>query len=74
MADHLAAPSPLEEHRKLSVLAGDWNGEETVFDMKIQFSSDVHGPNEVLSGVYRRAPSNPLSLRSLRKYSKSCPS
>ena len=31
MADHLAAPSPLEEHRKLSVFAGEWNGEETVF-------------------------------------------
>ena len=31
MADHLAAPSPLEEHRKLAVFAGEWNGEETVF-------------------------------------------
>jgi hypothetical protein len=31
MADHLAAPSPLDEHRKLSVFAGEWNGEETVF-------------------------------------------
>ena len=31
MADHLDAPSPLEEHRKLSVFAGEWDGEETVF-------------------------------------------
>ena len=28
MADHLAAPTPLEEHRKLAVFAGEWNGEE----------------------------------------------
>ena len=31
MADHLDAPSPLEEHRKLSVFAGEWDGEEMVF-------------------------------------------
>jgi hypothetical protein len=31
MADHLAAPSPLEEHRKLAVFAGEWAGEEMVF-------------------------------------------
>ena len=30
-ADHLAAPAPLEEHRKLAVFAGEWTGEETVF-------------------------------------------
>ena len=29
--DHLAAPTPLEEHRKLAVFAGEWTGEETVF-------------------------------------------
>ena len=29
--DHLAAPSPLEEHRRLKVLAGDWSGEETIY-------------------------------------------
>ena len=29
--NHLAAPTPLEEHRKLAVFAGEWNGEETVF-------------------------------------------
>jgi Protein of unknown function (DUF1579) len=29
--DHLAAPPPLEEHRKLAVFAGEWNGDETVF-------------------------------------------
>src|SRR3979411_3532030 len=27
-ADHLAAPMPLEEHRKLAAFAGEWNGEE----------------------------------------------
>ena len=26
-----AAPSPLEEHRKLAVFAGEWNGEEMVY-------------------------------------------
>src|SRR6202140_5108410 len=30
-ADHLAAPTPLQEHRKLAVFAGEWTGEETVF-------------------------------------------
>jgi len=29
--DHLAAPSPLPEHKKLAVFAGEWNGEETVY-------------------------------------------
>src|SRR6185437_8284805 len=29
--DHLAAPAPLEEHRKLAVFAGRWSGEETVY-------------------------------------------
>ena len=24
--DHLAAPSPLPEHNKLSVFAGEWSG------------------------------------------------
>ena len=28
--DRLAAPSPLPEHHKLAVFAGEWNGEETV--------------------------------------------
>ncbi|MGH6715849.1 MAG: DUF1579 family protein, partial [Bradyrhizobium sp.] len=28
--DHLAAPTPLDEHRRLKVLAGEWNGEEVV--------------------------------------------
>jgi hypothetical protein len=28
--DHLAAPTPLEEHRKLKVFAGEWAGEEMV--------------------------------------------
>jgi hypothetical protein len=31
MADHLAAPTPLEEHRKLAAFAGEWVGEETVY-------------------------------------------
>lgn len=30
MADHLDAPSPLEEHRRLAVFAGEWSGEEVV--------------------------------------------
>jgi len=29
--DHLAAPSPLPEHAKLSVFAGEWSGEEMVY-------------------------------------------
>ena len=29
--DHLAAPSPLPEHQRLQVLAGEWNGEEMVY-------------------------------------------
>src|SRR5882724_7786194 len=28
--DRLAAPTPLEEHRKLAALAGEWNGKEMV--------------------------------------------
>src|ERR1700740_491634 len=31
MADHLDAPTPLEEHRKLAVFAGEWSGEEMVY-------------------------------------------
>ena len=30
-ADRLAAPAPLDEHRRLAVFAGEWAGEETVF-------------------------------------------
>src|SRR5712671_950678 len=30
-SDHLAAPTPLDEHRKLSVFAGEWDGEEMVY-------------------------------------------
>jgi len=29
--DHLAAPVPTAEHRRLHAFAGEWNGEETVF-------------------------------------------
>ncbi|MCA6108765.1 DUF1579 family protein [Bradyrhizobium cenepequi] len=29
--DHLAAPSPLPEHKKLGVFAGEWAGEEVVY-------------------------------------------
>ena len=29
--DHLAAPSPLPEHNRLSVFAGEWSGEEMVY-------------------------------------------
>jgi uncharacterized protein DUF1579 len=29
--DHLAAPSPLPEHARLSVFAGEWSGEEMVY-------------------------------------------
>src|SRR6201988_5459138 len=29
--DHLAAPSPLPEHKKLEVFAGEWSGEEMVY-------------------------------------------
>ena len=31
MADRLTAPTALEEHRKLSVFAGEWSGEETIY-------------------------------------------
>jgi hypothetical protein len=27
-ANHLAAPAPLEEHRKLALFAGKWAGED----------------------------------------------
>jgi hypothetical protein len=30
MADRLAAPTPLEEHRRLAVFAGEWAGDEMV--------------------------------------------
>jgi hypothetical protein len=30
-ADHLAAPTPLEEHRRLAAFAGEWIGEEMVY-------------------------------------------
>ena len=29
--DHLAAPSPLPEHQRLGVFAGEWSGEEMVY-------------------------------------------
>ena len=29
--DHLAAPAPLEEHRKLAAFAGEWSGDEMVY-------------------------------------------
>ena len=29
--DHLAAPTPLDEHRRLAVFAGEWAGEEMVY-------------------------------------------
>ncbi len=29
--DHLAAPAPLEEHRRLAAFAGEWTGEEMVY-------------------------------------------
>ena len=29
--DHLAAPTPLDEHRRLQVFAGEWDGEEMVY-------------------------------------------
>ena len=29
--NHLAAPTPLEEHRKLAAFAGEWSGEEMVY-------------------------------------------
>ena len=29
--NHLAAPTALEEHRKLAVFAGEWAGDEVVF-------------------------------------------
>ena len=29
--DHLAAPTPLPEHKKLEVFAGEWAGEEMVY-------------------------------------------
>jgi len=31
MPDHLDAPAPLDEHRKLAALAGEWAGEEMVY-------------------------------------------
>jgi Protein of unknown function (DUF1579) len=30
-ADRLAAPVPLEEHRRLAAFAGEWNGDEMVY-------------------------------------------
>ena len=39
--DHLAAPAPLEEHRKLAAFAGEWNGEETVYPSRW----NTGGPN-----------------------------
>jgi hypothetical protein len=30
-ADRLTAPIPLDEHRRLAALAGEWSGEETVY-------------------------------------------
>ena len=30
MVDHLDAPAPLDEHRKLAVFAGEWAGDEMV--------------------------------------------
>src|ERR1700750_1896131 len=32
----LAAPSPLPEHKKLAVFAGEWTGEETVYPSRWQ--------------------------------------
>jgi len=29
--DHLSAPAPLEEHRKLAAFAGEWSGDEMVY-------------------------------------------
>ena len=29
--NHLAAPTPLEEHRRLAVFAGEWTGDEMVY-------------------------------------------
>jgi len=29
-ADHLAAPTPLQEHRKLAVFAGEWAGQSLI--------------------------------------------
>ena len=34
--NRLAAPSPLPEHKKLAVFAGEWNGEETVYPSRWQ--------------------------------------
>ena len=34
--DRLAAPSPLPEHKKLALFAGEWTGEETVFPSRWQ--------------------------------------
>ena len=34
--DHLAAPSPLPEHKRLAVFAGEWNGEEMVYPSRWQ--------------------------------------
>ena len=34
--NHLAAPSPLPEHKRLAVFAGEWNGEEMVYPSRWQ--------------------------------------
>src|SRR6202035_4033448 len=53
--DHLAAPTPLEEHRKLAVFAGEWTGEEMVYPSRWTAggpaSSHVHARMD-LNGFY----------------------
>src|ERR1700686_5538244 len=54
-AAHLAAPAPLEEHRKLGVFAGKWTGEETVFPSRWNVGGPApsHGTARIdLNGFY----------------------
>jgi hypothetical protein len=32
--DHLAAPTPLEEHRRLAIFAGEWSGEQMAIPVR----------------------------------------
>jgi hypothetical protein len=61
--DHLAAPTPLAEHRTLAAFAGEWSGnarhvyevlDDHSYTMKTRFSPDAEGWADVLTGVYRR--------------------
>src|ERR1700680_4622641 len=62
--NHLAAPKPLEEHRKLAVFAGEWNGEEVVFPSRWNTGGPAlsHVVARVdLNGFYLNQDTRPMS-------------